>query len=488
MPKRKKSNPLSQARQSKKKVEDIWFRKSNLGYKCFIEFYASQPDLVFSSAAASNESFSLEPAGPSSTQPIVGMSRAAKKRRKRKGRDNQKSSTESAVPVNRNASTRAGEERHQRTKNNHPLLSALCESKNASHLHDLVQVLVQPLPVTFRIRRTAAIETVLADIKQFDVRKVSENIFQAPGSKATLSPNLKDFLFQGSQSGLLARQELGSMLPVRALEQAGCFDKPPTMVLDMCASPGSKTLQAFELLSSKKTTLVANDVHPSRLQSLKEAVQRSGVPSTNRIVFTCQDAAAFSLTSSKHEVVLFDVIICDVPCSGDGTCRKDKHILPGWRPEIGNALHQTQLNILLRGCELLKPNGCICYSTCSLNPVENEAVVGAALDRYNRQHADTVELMEVPEIDGVQLRSGVSRWKIAEYFDEEETETATSLRWIESFDAASCDDDNGKWLESQWPNPQNGDALTRCKRLHPPDGDSGAFFLALLRKVPSSTL
>ena len=208
------------------------------------------------------------------------------------------------------------------------------------------------------------------------------------------------------------------MLPVTALVRAGALTatKEPLRCLDLCASPGSKTLQAWEMLltsrkgnesldgKEKSPFLVANDILQSRLEALQHAVARSGMDETQHIVYTCQDASKFELrvaSSSKKsgavqrstEVALprllqFDVILCDVPCSGDGTCRKDRLILPKWTPAIGRQLHATQVAILTRAVELLssRDGACICYSTCSLNPLENEAVVAAVLHKFNDKH------------------------------------------------------------------------------------------------------
>jgi multisite-specific tRNA:(cytosine-C5)-methyltransferase len=79
------------------------------------------------------------------------------------------------------------------------------------------------------------------------------------------------------------------------------------------------------------------------------------------------------------EPLLFDRILCDVPCSGDGTMRKNLGIWKTWQPMDGNGLHGLQLRILQRAMKMLAPQGRIVYSTCSLNPVENEAVVAGAL-------------------------------------------------------------------------------------------------------------
>ena len=80
--------------------------------------------------------------------------------------------------------------------------------------------------------------------------------------------------------------------------------------------------------------------------------------------------------------VRFDRIICDVPCSSDAAIRKIPTKWQEWGTKGGQSLHALQLQILERGIELLKVGGHISYSTCSLNPMENESVVAAALKKY----------------------------------------------------------------------------------------------------------
>lgn len=75
----------------------------------------------------------------------------------------------------------------------------------------------------------------------------------------------------------------------------------------------------------------------------------------------------------------FDRVLCDVPCSGDGTLRKNEGIWNDWRPSNALGLHRTQVQIFLRGAQLTKLGGRLVYSTCSFNPVENEAVVAEVL-------------------------------------------------------------------------------------------------------------
>lgn len=89
-----------------------------------------------------------------------------------------------------------------------------------------------------------------------------------------------------------------------------------------------------------------------------------------------------------QESILFDRILCDVPCSGDGTIRKAPDIWRRWTPGNGNGLHPLQLRIALHACQMLKIGGRLVYSTCTFNPVEDEAVV-AEVSLIHMCHDDT---------------------------------------------------------------------------------------------------
>ena len=109
-------------------------------------------------------------------------------------------------------------------------------------------------------------------------------------------------------------------------------------------------------------------------------------------------------------LIQFDKILCDVPCSGDGTHRKNIMVWKNWTCASAIALHRLQLPIAKKGAlELLKVGGTICYSTCSQNPIENEAVVAEIL----RQSRGTLELVDVREqLGSFKTRPGVSNWKV----------------------------------------------------------------------------
>jgi 16S rRNA C967 or C1407 C5-methylase (RsmB/RsmF family) len=467
---KRKSNALSHARGKQKRHENVWFRRTGAGYRLFVEYYAAQPLGTVVSEKSTSDPSQMNSATIKQGQ---GMSRAAKRRKKKKNI----SVTVEKESVIEEASTDV------------TLFSRFTNTELASHLRPFLAVMSKPLPLTFRLRLIAEnandVRKSLSEYQHFlSPLPFDSNIYQATIPKAALSsthPSLKELLLTHSQDGTLARQELGSMLPVLALKEAG-YLRRSSRVLDVCASPGSKTLQALEIIG-ESGRIVANDVLESRLNALREAVERSGMSKTltDRITYTNQDATQLSLRSEQWA----DVVVCDVPCSGDGTCRKDKHILPMWKPNYANQLHGTQVDILVRAIQLLKVGGAVCYSTCSLNPVEDEAVVAEAL----RKSTSAVELVECPDLPGLIRREGISEWKVADFKEEEDAtnvavgdDEGVQLRWHKRLqDAVEAKMDRPR--KSLWPGSENSSLhLERCVRLWPQDQDSGGFFLAIIRK------
>ena len=232
--------------------------------------------------------------------------------------------------------------------------------------------------------------------------------------------------------------------------------------------------------------VIANDVHPVRLKSLQEAVLRSGLPTelTDRVTYTNYDASIFPPPKSGK---LFDSIICDVPCSGDGTIRKDHNILPIWSPSTAHSLHGLQLKILMRALELVKIGGIVCYSTCSLNAIEDEAVVSAALSEMNKEKKK-YELLDWPHglLPGFRRRPGVEKWNVAFYDEnklEKDDDDLGSLSFYDSYDdAVAAGVEEAK--KSFWSDSANKEhSLNFCTRLLPQDNDSGGFFLVLIKRI-----
>lgn len=364
----------------------------------------------------------------------------------------------------------------------------------------------QPLPVTFRI--TGGLETSkeLQDLVEKKYIPLTESIeienekievprpiefypdgmaYQFNVSKSVLRKNevfaqLQRFLVVENAAGNVSRQEAVSMVPPLFMDI-----KSHHKVLDMCAAPGSKTAQLIEALHSSTSEsrvdgiVVANDSDYKRSHLLVHQVKRLTSPN---LLVTNHDAQAYprirTNPENPKEGILFDRILCDVPCSGDGTMRKNLNVWREWKVGNGLGLHSLQLNILLRGIQLLEDEGRLVYSTCSLNPVENEAVVAEAL----RQNVGKIRLVDVStELPNLKRSPGLNTWNVAN----------KAGNFIQKPDAQKGN--NGKKKNSDndvdasvFP-PTEEEAksfgLEKCVRVYPQQQNTGGFFITVFEKI-----
>ncbi len=149
-------------------------------------------------------------------------------------------------------------------------------------------------------------------------------------------------------------------------------------VLDMCASPGGKSLGAA-IRMKDGGVLVSNEYVPGRCKTLVGNIERFGIK--NAIV-TCLD---MTQKSELHEIYdnFFDLIICDAPCSGEGMFRKyPKEALSEWSVENIRVCAERQKEILDNAASLLKDGGLLLYSTCTFSLDENEMQADGFLSRH----------------------------------------------------------------------------------------------------------
>ena len=155
-------------------------------------------------------------------------------------------------------------------------------------------------------------------------------------------------------------QEASSMFVEQVLRQ---YVTGPVKMLDLCAAPGGKSTHARSVLP-EGSLLVANEVIRNRSQILAENLTKWGHPD---VVVTNNDPADFSALPS-----FFDVILTDVPCSGEGMFRKDSVAVEEWSPENVEICWQRQRRIIADVWPSLKPGGILIYSTCTYNTKEDE--------------------------------------------------------------------------------------------------------------------
>ncbi len=148
---------------------------------------------------------------------------------------------------------------------------------------------------------------------------------------------------------------------------AGYGPGRPVRVLDLCAAPGGKTTDASSILRRRFSdgyVLVSNEVMNGRAGVLAENVALWGDPN---VVVTSADPAAFSCIDGY-----FDIIIADVPCSGEGMFRKDPDAAGQWSPELVSTCQARQRRIVADVWPALRKGGIFIYSTCTFNRYEND--------------------------------------------------------------------------------------------------------------------
>jgi len=167
-----------------------------------------------------------------------------------------------------------------------------------------------------------------------------------------------------------------SVIVARALEvQEG------DRLLDMCAAPGGKTLIMIEGIQSSGE-IFANDLSSERRDRLKKVIQQY-VPRNirDRVWVTGKDGVAFGL----KEPGTFDRVLLDAPCSGERHVLENKKAMEEWSPRRGENLATRQYSLLAGALLAVKPGGRIVYSTCSINPDENDGVVHKLLKKKKDQ-------------------------------------------------------------------------------------------------------
>ncbi len=169
------------------------------------------------------------------------------------------------------------------------------------------------------------------------------------------------------EAGGFEVQDAGSQWVVRTLQA-----QPGERVLDLCAGAGGKSLGLLDEARGQ-LRLTACDLHPERLDRLRTRARRHGD--------TDLELRALDATQSlPTDLIDFDRVLIDAPCSGSGTWRRHPELR--WADIDWDGLAETQSQLLERGSQATRPGGRLLYATCSLWPAENEAVVEAFLSRH----------------------------------------------------------------------------------------------------------
>jgi 16S rRNA (cytosine967-C5)-methyltransferase len=250
----------------------------------------------------------------------------------------------------------------------HPtwLLARWLQAFGAGETEALARANNRPPPVTFRINEWQANSAdVIAQLRAagFEVR-ASEI---APGAWRAVNDTGGAALRVLAQAGSVYTQDEASQLVAHVLDA-----QDGEHVLDVCAAPGSKTTHIAGL-AGERAMIVAGDLYEQRMRVVVEAAVRQHLSNLRPVVFDAEQPLPFADES-------FDRVLVDAPCTGTGTLRHNPEIR--WRlvPADIAQLAARQQRILANAARTLRVGGRLVYSTCSIEPEENEAVVAAFLN------------------------------------------------------------------------------------------------------------
>lgn len=175
------------------------------------------------------------------------------------------------------------------------------------------------------------------------------------------------------QEGEIYLQSLSSMIPPLILNP-----NPNEHVLDLTAAPGSKTTQLAAMMKNKGQ-IIAVEINEIRFQRL---LSNTKLQAANNVKAIQTDG----IKIGQHFPKKFDKVLLDAPCSGEGLfIASNSKTYRFWRKNQINQLRKLQRKLLDSAILATKQGGLILYSTCTLNPEENELIINQALDRYQNQ-------------------------------------------------------------------------------------------------------
>ena len=213
-----------------------------------------------------------------------------------------------------------------------------------------------------RVNRMKASPQQLIDTGDFEKGRMCEDALFYIGDAplATTSYYLE---------GMVSMQDEASMMVARIMNP-----KANDKVLDMCSAPGSKACHMAELMHDEGV-VVCCDIHPHRVELIRAGAKRLHLKSLQPMV---NDA-----TKLEHlQPQSFDRVLCDVPCSGYGVLGRKSDIKLHMESSDMDTLIPLQYDILKQGALMLKPQGVLVYSTCTLNKKENEKQI----ERFMKEH------------------------------------------------------------------------------------------------------
>lgn len=248
----------------------------------------------------------------------------------------------------------------------------------------ILEGILKEHPVTVRIRESLSEEQInrwLAELKQQNI-KVTQHPYLSYAYQLSNMEGVKNL--PGYEEGYFAVQDVSSML----VTEAAGVDDTDILVVDVCAAPGGKSLHMAEKLAGKGR-VISRDLTEYKVSLIRDNIERMGY---ENILTQVWDAAV--LDESLIEKA--DVVLADLPCSGLGIMGKKRDIKYRMNEDALKELWALQRKILDVVWRYVKPGGILIYSTCTINPEENEKTV----EWFTKEHPFEVQSLApfLPEL------------------------------------------------------------------------------------------
>ena len=190
----------------------------------------------------------------------------------------------------------------------------------------------------------------------------------------------------GFAEGLFSVQDLTASQVVKALQP-----QPGWTILDLCAAPGVKTTQLAES-TADSAKIIATDIDDERLKMVQENIARLGIKSINIAEYN-------KLQEVAEQVGPFEAVLLDVPCSNTGVLARRVEARHRIRPTTTTKLTKTQYQLLETAAAMIKAQGKVCYSTCSIQERENGQLVRLFVQKHPNFRLES-EVLSLPSAEG----------------------------------------------------------------------------------------
>ena len=250
----------------------------------------------------------------------------------------------------------------------------------------ILRTMEKTKPTTFRVNN---IKTTQDEVIN-ELRKDSILTKKGPieNSHITLKvQKIKISETEAFNNGKIYIQELSSMLPPLVLDP-----KEGDYILDMTASPGSKTTQ-MATLAKNNANILAIEKNKLRYQKLKHNIELQGAK-----VKTKLEDSIILIKKYPEFINFFDKILLDAPCSAEGRFdSKNSRTYKYWNLKKIKEMQSLQKRLISKAAQMLKPGGSLVYSTCTINTKENEEVVDWILSKDDKLKIEKIKL-DMPNI------------------------------------------------------------------------------------------